>query len=575
MGENASGMTSKLVGAGRLDRGFDYIIVGAGSAGSVLAARLSERPEIRVLLVEAGPKDGSWQLSMPAALTYPLQGTRYNWAYETEPQTELNGRRLYWPRGRVLGGSSSINGMVWIRGHPWDYDNWHRQGGEGWAYAQVLPYFKRLERWSERGDLYRGDAGRVGVRRGDYPNPLFDAYIESGAQAGFPVSEDFNGRRFEGFGRFDMNIWGGVRQSSSATHLRPVLKRPNLTVLTESLVTRILVESGRALGIEYLDGAATKTLRADREVLLCGGAVNSPQLLMLSGIGPSGDLARLGIEVVQDLPGVGENLHDHLNTSVKYECLRPVTLYGSDRFPKKALIGLEYFLFKRGAGATMHTEAGCFIKTRPELELPDIQHHFIPILVFDNGRKPADRHGFQCHVCPLRPESKGTLKLRSADPTAHPLLQPNCMTTPGDRRMMIDAVKVTREALNQRALDPYRGQELFPGPEVKSDADIVAYLRQSAVTCYHPVGTCKMGRDELAVVDAALKVRGLQGLRVVDASVMPEVVSGNTNAAIMMMAEKIADEILGLPLEPAVDVPIEGYRPIPAAELDPAALGAA
>ncbi len=560
-------MVSRLVGAGRLEKGFDYIVVGAGSAGAVLAARLSERPEIRVLLVEAGPEDRSWQLSMPAALTYPLGNTRFNWAYETEPQKELSGRRLYWPRGRVLGGSSSINGMVWIRGHPWDYDNWYRQGNDGWAYCQVLPYFKRIERWSEGANLCRGGEGKVGALRGSYPNPLFDAYIESGAQAGFPVSDDFNGRQFEGFGRYDMNIWRGERQSSSATYLRPALRRANLTVLTRSLVTRVVVESGRAVGIDYLDGGTSKTARADCEVLLCGGAINSPQILMLSGIGPAEDLGRLGIEVVRSLPGVGRNLHDHLNTSVKYECRQPVTLHGADRFPKKLLIGLEYFLFKKGAGATMHTEAGCFIKTRPELDLPDIQHHFIPILVYDNGRMPSDRHGFQCHVCPLRPESRGSLKLGSADPAAPPLLQPNCMSTQGDLRIMIESVKATREALNQRAMAPYRGEELFPGPDVKSDADIVEYLRASAVTCYHPVGTCKMGSDEMAVVDAALEVRGVRGLRVIDASVMPEVVSGNTNAPVMMMAEKISDEILGLPREPALDVPIEGYQPITSAEL--------
>ena len=562
---------ARLLGAGRLHQVFDYIVVGAGSAGAVLAARLSERPEIKVLLVEAGPKDGSWQLSMPAALTYPLAGTRFNWAFETEPQQALNGRRLYWPRGRVLGGSSSINGMVWIRGHPWDYDNWARRGNDGWAYCQVLPYFKRLERWSQGADLYRGGAGQVGVVRGDYPNPIFDAYVEAGAQAGFPVSQDFNGRQFEGFGRYDMNIWGGRRQSASVTHLRPALARANLTVLTQTLVGRVVVESGRAVGIEYLDGGARKTLRAEREVLLCGGAINSPQLLMLSGIGPGDELARHGIHVVRSLPGVGQNLHDHLNTSVKYACRQPVTLYGADRFPRNLLIGLQYLLFKSGAGATMHTEAGCFIKTDPGLALPDIQHHFIPALVYDNGRTAPDRHGFQCHVCPLRPESRGSLTLASADPVAAPLLQPNCMTTPGDLRMMIESVRVTREALAQPAMDPYRGAELFPGPDVRSDAEIVDYLRASAVTCYHPVGTCKMGTDEAAVVDPALRVHGIEGLRVVDASVMPEVVSGNTNAPVMMMAEKIADALLGLPPEAALDVPVDGYRPIAADELADAA----
>ncbi len=546
---------------------YDFIIVGAGSAGCVLANRLSEDETASVLLVEAGPRDRSWQLSMPAALAYPLRSNRFNWGYTTEPQEHLNNRRLYWPRGRVLGGSSSINGMVWVRGHPWDFDNWYAQGMDGWAYCQVLPYFKRLEKWSEGADAYRGGDGLVGVLRGNYPNPLFDAYVEAGRQAGYPVSADFNGRQFEGFGRFDMNIWQGRRQSSSQTYLEPARKRPNLTVMTETFVSRVMIEKGKATGIQCVQGRNEMTVSAAREVILCGGAINSPQVLMLSGVGPAAALHKHSIRVEADLPGVGGNLQDHLNTSVKYGCTQPVTLYGADRFPKNILIGLQYFLSRTGAGATMHTEAGCFIKAMPGADIPDIQHHFIPILVYDNGRKPADQHGFQCHVCPVRPESRGAVALASGDPTVAPVIQPNCMSTDRDLAMMIECIKVTREGLHQPAMEPFLGPELFPGPGVKSDAEILDYVRQSAVTCYHPSGTCKMGNDDMAVVDDQLKVRGIDNLRVIDASVMPELVSGNTNAAIMMMAELSADRILGQMPEAPIDVAIDGYEPIRAAGL--------
>ncbi len=542
--------------------GYDYIIVGAGSAGCVLANRLSESGDATVLLIEAGPKDGSWQLSMPAALAFPLRSERFNWGYTTEPQEHLNDRRLYWPRGRVLGGSSSINGMVWIRGHPWDFDNWYAQGMDGWAYCQVLPYFKRLEKWSEGSDAYRGSDGLVGVLRGNYPNPLFDAYVEAGRQAGYPVSPDFNGRQFEGYGRFDMNIWKGRRQSSSKTYLEPAMARPNLTVMTEILVSKVLISNGQATGVLCRRGKNEITIEAAQEVLLCGGAINSPQVLMLSGVGDAQELRKHTIDVVADLPGVGQNLQDHLNTSVKYGCRQPVSLYGADRFPKNVLIGLQYFLFKTGAGATMHTEAGCFIKAMPDSDIPDIQHHFIPILVYDNGRKPADQHGFQCHVCPVRPESRGTVTLRSGNPVDSPVIQPNCMSTDRDLAMMIECIKVTRDGLRQPAMEPFLGPELFPGPDVKSDVEILDYVRESAVTCYHPSGTCKMGNDELAVVDETLKVHGVDNLRVIDASIMPELVSGNTNAAIMMMAELSADRLLGRTPETPIDVEIDGYQPI-------------
>ena len=532
-----------------------------------MAARLSEDDRCRVLLVEAGPVDNSWQLSMPAALTYPLKSSRFNWRYETEPQSELNNRKLYWPRGRVLGGSSSINGMVWIRGHPKDFDDWYNQGMDGWAYCQLLPYFKRIEKWSEGANDFRGDQGKVGVTRGQYPNPIFDAYIQSGNQAGHPISTDFNGERFEGYGRFDVNIANGKRQSASQTYLKGCLKRKNLTIVTNTLVHRILIANQRAIGVELENRGSTQQVKANSEVILCGGAINSPQLLMLSGIGAAEELKAHGIKVAHELKGIGKNLHDHLNTSVKYACKQPVTLYGADKFPKNLIIGLQYFLFNSGPGSTMHTEAGAFLKTYPELDIPNIQHHFIPILVYANGTQAPDQHGFQCHVCPVRPTSRGSISLHSSDPTAAPLLQPNCMTTDYDLREMIDSIKVTRDGFNQPAMDPFRGEELFPGPGVQSDKEIISYLRESATSCYHPSGTCKMGLDDLSVVDAKLRVRGLEGLRVVDASIMPQVVSGNTNSTIMMMAEKISDSMLGLDEEIPIDVAIENYQPIKSHEL--------
>lgn len=529
--------------------GCDYIVLGAGSAGCALTNRLSEDGQARVLLIEAGPSDRNllfgWHLSMPAALTYPLNSKRFNWYYETEPQEHLNNRRLYWPRGKVLGGSSSINGMVWIRGHASDYDNWAAQGLPGWTWAECLPYFKKIEARNKELSDYRGGDGPIGVTIGEYPNPLFDAYIKAGVQAGHPESKDFNGYQFEGFGRFDMNICKGRRQNSSFAYLRPVMKRRNLTIMTGTMVNRILFKGTTATGVEVIEGTRKREIHATSEVILSGGAVNSPQILQLSGVGNADDLRALGLPVVQDLKGVGENLQDHVNTSVKMECSQPVTLYKANVFPDNVKIGLEYFIRKTGAGATMHTEAGAFFKTRDGIDLPDAQHHFIPILVFDNGRTWPDRHGFQCHICPLRPESTGSIKLRSTDPFEHPIIDANVLSTEEDRRMTRDSIKVTREVFQQSAMRDYVKAELFPGPDVRTDAGIDEYIRESATTCYHPSGTVKMGTDDMSCMNHEMKVHGIERLRVCDASAMPQVNSGNTNAPVTMMAEKVADMIRG------------------------------
>ena len=529
---------------------FDYIIVGAGSAGCVLAHRLSADPSIRVLLLEAGPRDWHPFVHMPAGLAKLVGKKGVNWDYSTAPEPNLDGRMLWWPRGKVLGGSSSINAMCYIRGDSRDYDEWAALGAEGWHWESVLPYFKRAEGNSRGGDAFHGAEGPLGVSDHRYRNPLSTVFVEAARQAGFPVNADFNGAVQEGFGFYQTTTRDGSRCSSATAYLDPIRgHRKNLKIVTGALARKVLFEGGRASGVLYTVGGAAYAEGASREVILCGGAINSPQLLMLSGIGPSGHLRQHGIEVKVDLPGVGGNLQDHLDVCTMQRSTQAVTYDDSDSLVNEALIALDYYLRKQGPGTSNIAESGGFLRSDlAEDERADLQFHFVPAQLDDHGRNRLPGHGYTVHACFLRPKSRGRLYLASADADTKPRIEANYLGDPDgfDRRVMRECVRLSRRILAQHAFAPYRGEERFPGAGVQDDEAIDAFVRRKAESIYHPVGTCAMGRDgdPVAVVDPALRVRGVDGLRVVDASVMPRLIGGNTNAPTIMIAERAADLIL-------------------------------
>ncbi len=535
---------------------FDYVIVGAGSAGCVLADRLSEDGEHSVLLLEYGGSDRSIYIQMPTALSIPMNMPKYDWRYQTEPEPHLGGRRLRTPRGKVLGGSSSVNGLVYVRGNALDYEHWESRGAAGWGYRQLLPYFRRSEQRAGGGDEYRGADGKLRTRYGLLTNPLHQAWLQAGRQAGYPLTADINGFQQEGFGRLDMTVGGGRRCSAANAYLRPAMRRRNLAVRTHALATRIAFDGRRAIGVRYRRGDFEHLVRARREVIVSGGPVNSPQLLKLSGIGPGQELSSHGIDIVHELPGVGENLQDHLEFYFQVACNQPITLYSQMTPYRKALIGLRWILRKDGLGATNHFETGGFIRSRASERYPDIQYHFLPMAVSYDGSSLAREHGFQAHVGPMRSNSRGWVRLASADPLDKPKVFFNYMSDPDDWVQMRACVRLTREIFAQSAFDPYRGREIQPGADVQTDAQIDDFIRQHVESAYHPSCSCQMGSadDPMAVVDPQTRVIGVEALRVVDSSIMPSITNGNLNAPTIMLAEKAADHILGKPLLPAADV---------------------
>lgn len=537
---------------------WDYIIVGAGSAGCVLADRLSVSGEHRVLLLEAGTSDDSIFIRMPTALSFPMNMPKYNWFFETEPEPHADNRRLHCPRGKGLGGSSAINGMVYVRGHACDFDQWEAQGATGWGYHNCLPYFRRAETWSGGEDEYRGGEGPVGVCAGNDMklNPLYETFIRAGEEAGYLRTPDYNGQMQEGFGQMHMTVERGERASCSRAYLAPARKRRNLTVLSDAMAEKILIENGRATGVRYTRKGKTHTARCNREVISAAGAIGSPALLQHSGIGPAAVLANAGVPLLHDLPGVGENLQDHIEVYFQFECTQPITLNSRLGMLSKGLIGARWVLFKSGLGATNHFESCAFIRSGTDVQWPDIQYHFLPAAMRYDGQAAFAGHGFQLHVGPNKPKSRGHVHIRSADPAHKPEILFNYLKDPADVRVWRQCIRLTREIIGQAAFDAYRGNEIQPGAAVQTDAEIDAWVRANVESAYHPSGACRMGAadDALAVVDPACRVRGIAGLRVVDSSIFPTLTNGNLNAPTIMVAEKAADMILGKAALPAATV---------------------
>ncbi|WP_306155020.1 choline dehydrogenase [Roseovarius sp. MMSF_3281] len=533
----------------------DYIIVGAGSAGCAIAYRLSEAG-YSVLVLEHGGTDAGPFIQMPGALSYPMNMRRYDWGYQSEPEPHLDNRRLACPRGKVVGGSSSINGMAYVRGHAHDFDHWRDQGAEGWGYADVLPYFKRQESWHDGGHggdpAWRGTDGPLHVTRGPMKNPLTRAFIEAGGQAGYPITPDYNGEQQEGFGPFDMTVHKGQRWSAANAYLKPALKRENCDLL-RCYVHRVVIEDGRAVGVEAQVKGRTQVIRARAEVILAASSINSPKLLMLSGIGPGAHLAEHGITVKADRPGVGANLQDHLEVYVQMAASQPVSLYKYWNLFGKAWVGAQWLFTRTGPGASNQFESCGFIRSDKGVDYPDIQFHFLPIAVRYDGKAAAEGHGFQAHVGPMRSRSRGSVSLRSADPGDDPVIRFNYMSEASDWEEFRKCIRLTREIIGQEAFEPYLSHEIQPGPEVQSDDEIDSFIREHAESAYHPCGTCKMGRadDPTAVVDPEARVIGVEGLRVADSSIFPRITNGNLNAPSIMVGEKASDHILGrAPLPP-------------------------
>jgi choline dehydrogenase len=534
---------------------YDFIIIGGGSAGCALANRLSADPSNGVLVLEAGRPDYIWDIfiHMPAGLSYPIGNQHYDWGYESEPEPFMHNRRIYHARGKVLGGSSSINGMIFQRGNPLDYERWAAdEGMDTWNFASCLPYFKRMENCLAGSDNFRGEDGPLILERGPAATPLFEAFFEAVQQAGYPLTDDVNGYRQEGFAPFDRNIHNGRRLSAARAYLHPVKNRPNLAIITRAFATKILFDGKRAVGVEYRKGKRAEKVYGGR-IICCGGAINTPQILQLSGVGNVDELGALGLDVVHHLPGVGENMQDHLEVYVQYACSRPVSMQPALKWWNRPWIGFQWLFFRKGPAATNHFEAGGFIRSNNEVAYPNLMFHFLPLAIRYDGSSPGGGHGYQVHVGPMYSNSRGSVKIKSTDPTVHPRLQFNYLSTGQDRREWVEAIHCTRRIMNQPAFEEFNDGELSPGAGIQTESEILDWVASDGETALHPSCTCKMGTDALSVVDpTSMRVHGLEGLYVVDASVMPYVTNGNIYAPVMMIAEKSADLLLGnTPLKPA------------------------